>query len=82
MFGMCIVNADEVEELLSGVLLPGMLLAGAVPAVACEICGALAALPYTTRYRLYSELRVRCLPSCCACRVFPPMMTSLRLGAA
>ena len=39
-------------------LLPGMLLTGAVPAVACEIYGALSALPYTRRYRLYSELRV------------------------
>ena len=40
-------------------LLPGMLLTGAVPAVACEIYGALSALPYTRRYRLYGELRVR-----------------------
>lgn len=45
--------------MLSGVLLPGMLLTPAVPAVACEIHSALSVLPYTTRYRLYSELRVR-----------------------
>ena len=48
----------QVEEALSGVLLPGMLLTPAVPAVAAEIHAVLAVLPYTTRYRLYSELRV------------------------
>ncbi len=56
----------QVEEVIGGVLLPGMLLTGAVPAVACEIYGALSALPYTRRYRLYNELRVRVrLPLLC-----------------
>jgi len=52
----------QVEEVLSGVLLPGMMLTPAVPAVASEIYFVLAALPYTTRYRLYTQLRVRGLP--------------------
>lgn len=52
----------QVEEVLSGVLLPGMMLTPAVPAVASEIYSVLAALPYTTRYRLYTQLRVRGLP--------------------
>jgi hypothetical protein len=52
------VVGEQVEEVLSTVLLPGMMLLPAVTAVCCEAWSVLGAMPYTTRYRLYVQLRV------------------------
>lgn len=49
----------QVEEILSTVLLPGMMLTPAMPAVSNEVWAVLKTMPYTTRYRLYVQLRVR-----------------------
>lgn len=46
------------EEVLSTVLLPGMMLTPANPAVCNEAWALLKTMPYTTRYRLYVQLRV------------------------
>lgn len=49
----------QVEVILSTVLLPGMMLTPAMPAVSNEVWAVLKTMPYTTRYRLYVQLRVR-----------------------
>ena len=52
----------QVEEVLCTVLLPGMMLTPAMPAVCNEVWALLKTMPYTTRYRLYVQLRV--MPRC------------------
>jgi len=47
----------KVEVILSTVLLPGMMLTPAMPAVSNEVWAVLKTMPYTTRYRLYVQLR-------------------------
>ena len=47
------------EELAGGCLLPALALTPANPALAAEVWALLRLLPYATRWRLYSGLRVR-----------------------